>query len=72
MSTNTSTNITNNTSSDEFPMWAGDKIYYLSDSGPNSRYNIWVYDMNSGTNTQIIDDFVWTQRREMGVVLRIV
>lgn len=48
-----STNITNNISSDEYPMWSGDKIYYLSDDGPNKRYNIWVYDTNSKKNTQL-------------------
>jgi tricorn protease len=53
LASNTSTNITNNASSDEFPMWAGEKVYYLSDNGPNSRYNIWSYDLTAATNTQI-------------------
>ncbi|MEM7552265.1 MAG: PDZ domain-containing protein [Bacteroidota bacterium] len=53
LASNTSDNITNNASNDEFPMWAGDKIYYSSDNGPNNRYNLWVYDTNSGTNSQL-------------------
>ncbi|MEO1054081.1 MAG: PDZ domain-containing protein [Bacteroidota bacterium] len=53
LATNTSVNITNNATSDEFPMWAGDKIFYSSDNGPNSRYNLWVHDTNTGANTQI-------------------
>ncbi|WP_420576533.1 S41 family peptidase [Ekhidna sp.] len=53
LATNTSENITNNPSSDEFPMWSGNKIYYLSDDGPNSRYNIWSYDIGAGAKTQI-------------------
>ncbi|MEO9869744.1 S41 family peptidase [Ekhidna sp.] len=53
LATNTSTNITNNASSDEFPMWGDGKIFYSSDSGPNSRYNLWAYDLASGTNSQI-------------------
>jgi len=53
LATNTSENITNNASSDEFPMWVGDKVFYSSDHGSNSRYNLWMHDTNSGTNTQI-------------------
>ncbi len=53
LATNTSVNITNNASSDEFPMWVGDKIFYSSDNGPNARYNLWMYDTDSGTNSQI-------------------
>ncbi len=53
LSTNTSANITNNTSSDEFPMWIGNTIYYLSDQGSESRYNLWSYDLNSKTSTQL-------------------
>ena len=34
-------------------MWAGDKIFYSSDNGSNSRYNLWMYDTNTGANTQI-------------------
>ncbi len=55
LASNTSKNITNNASSDEFPMWVGDKIFYSSDNGPNTRYNLWMYDTNSGANTQITD-----------------
>lgn len=53
LATNTSVNITNNASSDEFPMWSGDKIYYASDNGSNQRYNLWAYDVASGSNAQI-------------------
>jgi len=53
MATNTSVNITNNASSDEFPMWSGDQIFYSSDNGPNNRYNLWVYDTNSSTNSHV-------------------
>ncbi|MEP1034153.1 PDZ domain-containing protein [Ekhidna sp.] len=55
LATNTSVNITNNASSDEFPMWGDGKIFYSSDNGPNSRYNLWSYDLASGSNTQITD-----------------
>ncbi len=53
LATNTSVNITNNASSDEFPMWGDGKIFYSSDNGPNNRYNLWAYDITSGTNSQV-------------------
>lgn len=53
LATNTSTNFTNNPASDEFPMWAESQIFYLSDAGPNSRYNLWVYDEAGSSNTQL-------------------
>ncbi|MEL6561625.1 MAG: peptidase S41, partial [Bacteroidota bacterium] len=50
---NTSVNFTENTASDEFPMWIGNKIFFLSDQGPNKRYNIWSYDTNSKASSQV-------------------
>ncbi len=38
---------------DEFPMWRGDRIYFLSDRGPGKRANIWVYETRSGTARQV-------------------
>ena len=46
-------NITNNSANDEFPMWVENKIYYMSDNGPNKRNNIWAYDFETKTNTQL-------------------
>ncbi len=48
-----SENITNNTGSDEYPMWHGNKVYYLSDNGEEMRYNLWVYDISTKANTQL-------------------
>ncbi|MCB0686659.1 MAG: PDZ domain-containing protein [Saprospiraceae bacterium] len=48
-----SQNITNNEANDEMPMWYGDKVYYLSDKGPEKRYNIWAYDIEKKENQQI-------------------
>lgn len=53
MENNTSVNFTENTASDEFPMWIDDQIYYLSDQGPNKRYNIWSYDTKTNSSKQI-------------------
>jgi len=49
----TSENITNNISDNEFPMWSGTKIYFLSDSGANKKYNIWCYDLSSKQTKQL-------------------
>ncbi|MBN1301943.1 MAG: PD40 domain-containing protein [Melioribacteraceae bacterium] len=48
-----SENFTNNDANDEIPMWHGNKIYYLSDNGAGKRFNIWVYDLEKKTNTQL-------------------
>jgi tricorn protease len=53
LSNNTSVNITNNISSDEFPMWVDNTIYYLSDQGAEKRYNLWSYDIDNKTSTQL-------------------
>jgi tricorn protease len=49
----TAENISQSVSNDEFPMWSGTKIFYLSDRGPELRANIWAYDIAAKTNTQI-------------------
>jgi len=40
-------NITDNPSQDIFPMWRGDKIYYISDRDENKRYNLFAYDVKT-------------------------
>ena len=50
---NTAENITNNIANDEFPMWGGNKIYFLSDRGDNKRNNVWSYDVTSKQSKQI-------------------
>ena len=41
------TRITDWKGTDTSPMWAGRKIYFLSDRDSNRRANIWVYDLDS-------------------------
>jgi len=38
---------------DEFPMWHGDRIYFLSDRGAEKRSNIWVYELVTKRTRQI-------------------
>ncbi|HCY76808.1 MAG TPA: peptidase S41 [Ignavibacteriales bacterium] len=49
----TAENITNNIANDEFPMWSGNKIYFLSDRGENKRNNIWYYDLSTRQTKQV-------------------
>ena len=46
-------NISQSTTNDEFPMWSGNKIYYLSDRGAELRANIWFYSLDTKENRQI-------------------
>lgn len=48
-------NITNDPSQDIFPMWTGNKIYFISDRDgrdKNRRLNLYSYDLTSKTTTQ--------------------
>lgn len=49
--TKKTTNITNNDNQNIFPMWHGDKIYFLSDR--DRTMNLFVYDLNTKATTKI-------------------
>lgn len=38
---------------DTQPMWHGTTVYYLSDAGPEHRWNLWSYDTRTGQRRQI-------------------
>jgi tricorn protease len=50
---NTAQNVTNDVAIDEFPMFHGRKLYFLSDRGAGLRANIWVYDLDSKQMKQV-------------------
>lgn len=52
---NTAENITVNPANDGKPAWVGDRIYFVSDQGPNMRLNLWAHDVSTGTATQVTD-----------------
>jgi len=56
---NSAKKITDWEGTDTAPMYwsdkAGDKVYYMSDAGPEHRQNIWVYDIKSGKREQVTD-----------------
>jgi tricorn protease len=43
--TKQTTNITNNPAQDIFPMWTGNRIYFISDRDENKRFNLYGYDI---------------------------
>ncbi len=51
--TKTTTNLTNNPAQDIIPMWAGTRIYFLSDRDENKRMNLFVADLSSGQTRKI-------------------
>lgn len=46
-------NITQTVSGCELPMWYQDKIYYMSDRGPEQKSNLWMYDTGTRKNEQV-------------------
>ncbi len=38
---------------DSLPMWHGDKLYFVSDAGPNHRLNIWVHEPPGDNRRQV-------------------
>lgn len=46
-------NITQSISSIELPMWHQDRIYYLSDRGPEQKNNLWMYNLSTKKNVQV-------------------
>ena len=45
--------LTDRKGTDTAPMWAGRKVYFLSDRGPGFRQNIWVYDLDTHATRQV-------------------
>ena len=42
LTTLAASNVTKNAAVDEFPMWHGDTVYFLSDRGAGQKQNIWA------------------------------
>jgi tricorn protease len=54
--TKTTTSLTNNPAQDVFPMWSGNKVYFLSDRDENKRMNLYVCDLAT-QQTQTLTSF---------------
>ncbi len=53
LQSNTVQRVTDNPANDGKPAWAGNKIYFVSDQGPNVRLNLYSYDTQSKQTKQI-------------------
>jgi len=42
-----------NIANDELPMWSDNKVYFLSDRGPEKRYNLWVHNLENDQTRQL-------------------
>jgi tricorn protease len=45
--------LTKNAAQDIIPMWAGEKIYFLSDRDDEKRFNVWSYDLKTKATKQV-------------------
>jgi len=55
LQTKSARNLTNSDANDDYPMWHGETLYFLSDRGPNQRQNIWKYDIKTEKISQVTD-----------------
>jgi len=46
-------NLTRSDASESIPMWHGQTLYFLSDRGPDKRFNIWAYDFGRDRFRQV-------------------
>ena len=53
LDTGAAENVTDNDACDSQPMWAGDKLYFLSDRDAAKRANLWSYDTAAKTMRQV-------------------
>ncbi|HEY5133176.1 MAG TPA: S41 family peptidase [Candidatus Krumholzibacteriaceae bacterium] len=51
----TTTNLTDNPAQDVYPMWSGNKIYFLSDRDDNKRMNLYVLDLGTHETKKLSD-----------------
>ena len=72
LANHTSQQVTAQLTTDNFPMWVGDEVYFVSDRDENEKLNIWVYDTRSGAASQVTRftefDVMWPSRGEGGIV----
>ncbi|MFC1660269.1 PDZ domain-containing protein [Gemmatimonadota bacterium] len=64
--------ITTESSTDNFPLWVGNEIYFVSDRDENQKLNLWVYDTDTESMAQVTRhaefDVMWPSRGVGGIV----
>ncbi len=72
LANHTSERLTEFTGTDNFPLWVGERIYFVSDRDENRRLNLWVHDLQTGERTQVTEhedfDVLWPTRGVGGIV----
>jgi tricorn protease len=72
LANSTSRQITTEASTDNFPLWIGNEVYFVSDRDENEKLNLWVYDTRSGAVRQVTRftefDVMWPSRGQGGIV----
>jgi tricorn protease len=72
LANHSSERLTDYTGTDNFPMWVGDTIYFISDRDSNQKLNVWACDTGSGEVSQVTrhDEFDvnWPSRGRGGIV----
>jgi tricorn protease len=53
LTTHASRRLTSREGVDAEPMWHGDRLYYLSDAGPEQRLNLWTYNLRTDRHRQL-------------------
>ncbi len=68
----TSERITTESSTDNFPLWVGDEVFFVSDRDENEKLNLWVYHTGTGARSQVTTfteyDVMWPSRGQGGIV----
>ncbi len=49
----TARRVTDWSGTDSQPMWHGERLYYVSDAGPEHRLNVWVFEPATGARRQV-------------------
>ena len=64
--------ITDYPGTDNFPLWVGDDVFFVSDRGAGRKLNLWRHDTATGEAVQVTahDEFdvLWPSRGEGGIV----
>lgn len=64
--------ITTEASTDNFPLWIGDEVYFVSDRDEHQKLNLWVYDTRTKAVSQVTRfteyDVMWPSRGQGGIV----
>jgi tricorn protease len=51
--THQTSRITQDPAQDLYPMWTGDKLYFVSERGENHQANLWVHEFSTGKERQL-------------------